>query len=89
LKECQKLAEQKEYDEGQDDGNSTSNSYSDLSESEIFIGRGENTTKISNKGHKIYRKISKTILFPNAFAHRDLTPPELALGYSLRIFCRV
>lgn len=85
FKECQKLAEQKEYEATHDDGNSSCNSYSDLSESEIFIGKEENSSK---KGHKNNRKHAKTSLFPNAFAHRDLTPPELALGYALRIFCR-
>uniref|UniRef100_A0A915NAK8 Uncharacterized protein n=1 Tax=Meloidogyne floridensis TaxID=298350 RepID=A0A915NAK8_9BILA len=98
--ECQKLAEQKEYDDthGDDENSSDFNSYSDLSESEIFIGKGgegeqqnKDKTLSSKKGHKHNknsRKNSKICLFPNAFAHRDLTPPELALGYSLRIFCR-
>uniref|UniRef100_A0A914KLS7 Uncharacterized protein n=1 Tax=Meloidogyne incognita TaxID=6306 RepID=A0A914KLS7_MELIC len=101
FKECQKLAEQKEYDDthGDDENSSDFNSYSDLSESEIFIGKGgegeqqnKDKTLSSKKGHKHSknsRKNSKICLFPNAFAHRDLTPPELALGYSLRIFCRV
>uniref|UniRef100_A0A915MH59 Uncharacterized protein n=1 Tax=Meloidogyne javanica TaxID=6303 RepID=A0A915MH59_MELJA len=76
FKECQKLAEQKEYDD-------------------THGGEGEQQNKdktlSSKKGHKHNknsRKNSKICLFPNAFAHRDLTPPELALGYSLRIFCR-
>nr|CAD2208070.1 unnamed protein product [Meloidogyne enterolobii] len=62
-----------------------------LLEKEEKENKTRTKTLSSKKGHKHSknsRKNSKICLFPNAFAHRDLTPPELALGYSLRIFCR-
>jgi hypothetical protein len=50
----------------------------------------KNKAKEKKKKQKARRRQPKMCLyFPNAFAHRDLTPPELALGYALRQFCRV
>lgn len=57
-------------------------SCSDLSELEVVNGGMEQ--KAENKCSKQL----KQLFFPDAFAHRDLTPPELALGYALRQFCR-
>jgi hypothetical protein len=68
-------------------------SYSDLSDMEVFCeqdteeGPNKNNKKGGGKKHKKEKK--PKIFFPNAFAHRDLTAPELALGYALRQFCRV
>ena len=48
--------------------------------------------QVGNEERKQRKKPHKKplcVYFPNAFVHRDLTPPELALGYTLRQFCRV
>lgn len=45
--------------------------------------------KKKDKNKKKQHRQQRPKFFPDAFAHRDLTPPELALGYALRQYCRV
>ena len=68
------------------DGNDTVSSYSDLSDAHDEKLPQDIETKDA-KDKKPSKKRAE--IFPAAWAHKDLTPPELALGYALRQFCRV
>ena len=97
FKEFQQKERQKKSAAAKDQGaeaaeSADTDSYSDLSDMEVFCeqdteeGPNKNNKKGGGKKHKKEKK--PKIFFPNAFAHRDLTAPKLALGYALRQFCR-
>uniref|UniRef100_A0A914H032 Uncharacterized protein n=1 Tax=Globodera rostochiensis TaxID=31243 RepID=A0A914H032_GLORO len=49
---------------------------------------GEEKKKKKRHNHRQQQQHSLDTFITAAFAHRDLTPPELALGYALRQHCR-